>query len=299
MKVYKCDQSGFVKKWYRFMGAAGSAMPTKCVAKNHCGTHAPGWLSGSHPTQAQGTVTRKVCFNWSNKCCNWNINIRVRNCGGFYVYELSKTPHCHLRYCGNAGPECQKYTVLKDADRASGHVMKVSKCDQSGFVKKWYRFTGAAGSAMPTKRRRTYELHNKMKLYLIAGLLAVLMVSGLSMRMDATLEDDILALLKRRHNDVSGGLVAVLVVSDLSVDATLGLLAVLVVSGLSMRMDATLEDDILALLKRRHNDVSGGFASMKTELVKVVICTGPEMIPGSEMIPGPEMIPKVSRLAPK
>ena len=103
MKVSKCDQSGFVKKWYRFTGAAGSAMPTKCVAKNHCGTHAPGWLSGSHPTQAQGTVTRKVCFNWSNKCCNWNINIRVRNCGGFYVYELSKTPHCHLRYCGNAG----------------------------------------------------------------------------------------------------------------------------------------------------------------------------------------------------
>ncbi|KAK3749936.1 hypothetical protein QZH41_017386 [Actinostola sp. cb2023] len=154
----KCDQSGFVKKWYRFMGAAGSAMPTKCVAKNHCGTHAPGWLSGSHPTQAQGMVTRKVCYHWNNNCCLWSNNIRVRNCGKFYVYELSRTPHCHLRYCGNGEPvkppvpqECQKYTVFKDADRASGNAMKVLKCDQSGFVKKWYRFMGAAGSAMPTK----------------------------------------------------------------------------------------------------------------------------------------------------
>jgi len=100
----KCDQSGFVKKWYRITGAAGTAMPTKCVAMNHCGTHAPGWLSGSHPTQAQGMVTRKVCYHWNNKCCLWSNNIRVRNCGGFYVYELSRTPHCHLRYCGNGGP---------------------------------------------------------------------------------------------------------------------------------------------------------------------------------------------------
>ncbi|KAK3731079.1 hypothetical protein QZH41_007969 [Actinostola sp. cb2023] len=97
-------RSGFrYKKWYRFTGTAGSAMPTKCVPGRHCGTHAPGWLSGSHPTQAEGMVTRKVCFTWGNNCCRWNNSIRVRNCGEFYVYELGKTPLCNLRYCGNGG----------------------------------------------------------------------------------------------------------------------------------------------------------------------------------------------------
>ena len=102
--VLRCDQRDLTKGWYRFSGQAGSAMPTKCVAKNYCGTHAPGWMQGSHPTQAQGAVTRKVCYHWNNNCCNWSNNIRVRNCGGFYVYELDKTPVCHLRYCGNAAP---------------------------------------------------------------------------------------------------------------------------------------------------------------------------------------------------
>ncbi|KAK3736078.1 hypothetical protein QZH41_006891 [Actinostola sp. cb2023] len=97
-------RSGFrYKKWYRFTGAAGSAMSTKCVPGRHCGSHAPGWLSGSHPTQAEGMVTRKVCFTWGNNCCRWNNSIRVRNCGEFYVYELGKTPLCNLRYCGNGG----------------------------------------------------------------------------------------------------------------------------------------------------------------------------------------------------
>ncbi|KAK3734386.1 hypothetical protein QZH41_006205 [Actinostola sp. cb2023] len=67
------------------------------------------------------------------------------------------------------------------------------------------------------RRRRTYELYNKMKLYMIAGLLAVLVVSGLSM--DAIPGHEIRAILKlanrvsREHgipallklpNDVSG-----------------------------------------------------------------------------------------------
>ena len=76
-------------------------MPDQCVPAYHCGTHAPGWLNGAHPAVAEGAVQRKVCFHWTSNCCLWSINIRVRNCGGFYVYELSDTPACHLRYCGD------------------------------------------------------------------------------------------------------------------------------------------------------------------------------------------------------
>ena len=100
--VVKCDSS-MVTKWYRFSDTAGRAMPETCVATWRCGTHAPGWLNGKHPTVAQGIVTRQVCYHWNNNCCNWNNNIRIRNCGGFYVYELRKPPGCSMRYCGASG----------------------------------------------------------------------------------------------------------------------------------------------------------------------------------------------------
>ena len=99
---YRCDRYDLVPGWYRFQGAAGDRMADKCVPINRCGTHAPGWLSGAHPTVAEGAVTRKVCYHWNYNCCLWSNNITVKNCGAFFVYELQKTSYCYLRYCGNA-----------------------------------------------------------------------------------------------------------------------------------------------------------------------------------------------------
>ena len=96
-----CDRNFITKKaWYRFANESGNQMATTCVPMNKCYTHAPGWLNGSHPEGHEGIVTRRVCFHWSNKCCNWETNIRLRNCGPFYSYELTSTPTCQLRYCG-------------------------------------------------------------------------------------------------------------------------------------------------------------------------------------------------------
>jgi len=100
----KCDQKDLATpKWYRFTGAAGTQMPTSCVPQHYCGTHAPGWLSGSHPTRLGQIVKGKVCFHWSKSCCNWHASIQIKRCNGFYVYKLTRTPACWLRYCGNAG----------------------------------------------------------------------------------------------------------------------------------------------------------------------------------------------------
>ena len=103
-KSYKgaatCDRS-LSRGWYRFQGLAGKQMPDSCVPTQRCGTHAPGWLRGSHPTVAEGAVKRKVCFHWTSGCCQLSTNIRVRNCGGFYVYKLYPPPACSLRYCGD------------------------------------------------------------------------------------------------------------------------------------------------------------------------------------------------------
>ena len=46
--------------WFRFLGDAGSKMSSSCVPKHRCGAHASGWLNGTHPTKADGIVTRQV-----------------------------------------------------------------------------------------------------------------------------------------------------------------------------------------------------------------------------------------------
>ena len=96
--AHKCDKNQ-AAGWYRFNSTAGSKMPTNCIRKNRCNTHASGWLNGTHPTPQEGIVNRTVCFNWNSKCCNWQTSIRVRNCGLFFVYYLTKPITCHLRYC--------------------------------------------------------------------------------------------------------------------------------------------------------------------------------------------------------
>ena len=97
----RCD-TNLVTGWYRFQGAAGDRIPVKCVLMYRCGTNHPGWLDGTHPTVAEGVVTRKVCYPQGD-CCRWSNNINVKNCSSYYVYELQRPPHCYLSYCGNAG----------------------------------------------------------------------------------------------------------------------------------------------------------------------------------------------------
>ena len=90
-----CDNT-IAPGWFRFEGAAGKMMPTSCPP-NKCG-----WLNGEHPTVADGQVTREVCFHHGSDCCHRSTDIKVRNCGSYYVYYLSGTPlaRCDLRYCG-------------------------------------------------------------------------------------------------------------------------------------------------------------------------------------------------------
>lgn len=103
VRKHLCDRDLLIPGWYRFQGAAGNRMPDECVLTNRCGTYAPGWLFGAHPTVAEGVVTRQVCYSSDYSCCRWSNNIKVKNCSSYYLYELQKPPRCDLRYCGNAG----------------------------------------------------------------------------------------------------------------------------------------------------------------------------------------------------
>ncbi|XP_034148316.1 oncoprotein-induced transcript 3 protein [Esox lucius] len=104
-------------EWYRFTGMAGDAMPTFCIAENHCGTHAPIWLNGSHPEPQDGIITLPVCASFNDNCCQWNASADVKACtGGFYVYRLPRPSVCFHVYCGHfydicdevecRGPQC-------------------------------------------------------------------------------------------------------------------------------------------------------------------------------------------------
>ena len=94
-----CDSS-IVKKWYRFkLPGANITMLESCIPKNRCGTEAVGWLRTKHPSVADGIVNGDVCFHWGINCCTWRNSIRIRNCDGYFVYELQPTSKCHLRYC--------------------------------------------------------------------------------------------------------------------------------------------------------------------------------------------------------
>lgn len=146
-----CDRA-LPTGWYRFGGQAGQQMPESCVDLRHCGTIAPGWLNGTHPLVGDGAVERKVCFHApSGNCCKLSTDVLVRNCGGFYVYKLKKTPQCDLRYCGNGSyseQECSTYKLLNESNRAETYnpTSFMHLCDRT--LSGWYRFSGEAGFKM-------------------------------------------------------------------------------------------------------------------------------------------------------
>ena len=84
--------------WYRFEIASGNQLPTTRPKLNHCGTYAPIWMNGSHPTVSDGVVSRTACAS-PRLACQYFYRIKVLNCSGFYVYQLKPPDHCYLAYC--------------------------------------------------------------------------------------------------------------------------------------------------------------------------------------------------------
>nr|XP_022297908.1 uncharacterized protein LOC111107161 [Crassostrea virginica] len=102
-----CD-SGLEEKWYRPVKQNHDVrMPTTCVPQNRCGTRSPIWLNGNEPTIDDKTTNMKACVNTgiTETCsCNKQIDIQIRNCSSFFVYNLTATSSCPERYCfGDTG----------------------------------------------------------------------------------------------------------------------------------------------------------------------------------------------------
>ena len=111
---YRCDMPLF--GWYRFTNAAGKQMLDSCPVEssgslNSCGSYYKGWLKGQVlPSQQVGIVNRTVCFSTADKCeCSYTREIKIINCGSFYVYYLDAVPNCNARYCGKEGKLITEY----------------------------------------------------------------------------------------------------------------------------------------------------------------------------------------------
>lgn len=95
-----CDSSVFSSSttWVRFTAPGGTQVATTPPSANQCGTQATGWFNGTMPSSGS-TVNGTACYVWGSNTCNWNNNIRVTNCGSFYVFGLILPPICNARYC--------------------------------------------------------------------------------------------------------------------------------------------------------------------------------------------------------
>ena len=93
-----CD-SQLSEGWYRFVGDAGTKMPTTRVPAYRCDTDFSGWLDGAHPTVEDSEIRRIVCFSDRSTGCKYSKGIFVKNCGSYFIYRL-QTPPCPSRYCG-------------------------------------------------------------------------------------------------------------------------------------------------------------------------------------------------------
>ena len=104
-----CDKEGtswqnsdwYGPGWYRFTDSAGSKMPESPAPIYYCGTEAPGWVKGGHPTGANETRDSSICFHWRDNECAYSVPIQIKNCGEYHIYNLPNAPNCNLRYCGS------------------------------------------------------------------------------------------------------------------------------------------------------------------------------------------------------
>ena len=103
-----CDK-GLIRDngWYRFSSKAGGEIPTKKPENRHCGTFLPIYINGSNPSVEEGIVNRTACAATSFHPCYKPFTIKVRNCSGFYIYQLRKQIECKYAYCaGSKLPNC-------------------------------------------------------------------------------------------------------------------------------------------------------------------------------------------------
>ncbi|XP_055521183.1 uncharacterized protein LOC129715335 isoform X2 [Leucoraja erinacea] len=141
--------------WYRFNSSGGWKIPETVVPENHCSGERPGWLDGPHPSVGDGEVTRTVCFIVGSNICYRNQEIRVKNCTGYFVYQLWPSPYTYAVYCTDSalGDPCVTHTVLdqpwRSTDCSNTECSDGTWMGDRNLTVGWYRFNSSGGWKIP------------------------------------------------------------------------------------------------------------------------------------------------------
>ena len=79
-------------------------------------------ISGTHPGPGNEVVQKNVCVKENNKDCNRQYEIRIRNCLGYYTYNLPwSRAATNVGYCFKPGKLISKCFVepTKDSNMQS------------------------------------------------------------------------------------------------------------------------------------------------------------------------------------
>ena len=110
---------------YCFQSISYSRMVDNCIPVRKCSSDLTGWLNGEHPTFEDSIVRREDCFDGLLNCCYWTVQIRVRECQGYYVYELNPSPTERFsRYCARARTLSSALSTRQDSINGQHALVK-------------------------------------------------------------------------------------------------------------------------------------------------------------------------------
>ncbi|XP_059816489.1 uncharacterized protein LOC132388155 isoform X2 [Hypanus sabinus] len=163
------DDGNLEVGWYRFNSSGGRKIPETVVHGHRCSGENPGWLNGSHPSVGEQEVHRSVCFSSGENTCSWSLEIKVKNCPGYFVYWLKPTPANHTVYCTAAdsapGDLCVTHTILDQPWRST--ICNNTECTSGEWMGDgnltvgWYRFNSSSGQKIPEMTVRGHRCSGK------------------------------------------------------------------------------------------------------------------------------------------
>lgn len=86
--------------WYRIMPPAGTKLYNQTISEGaSCNSEGTGYYLGEYPEIKGATLENgKVCFGLFGDSCSQQQQIKIKNCGSYFLYYLKNLP-CNYRYC--------------------------------------------------------------------------------------------------------------------------------------------------------------------------------------------------------
>lgn len=87
-------------------------------------------VAGTHPAVGETTSATACASSFDGGCCSRSYNMKVKNCGDYYVYNLTHTDGCYQAYCfGKNSFVPRKYCRI-NISKSTGGILHKSRSSQ-------------------------------------------------------------------------------------------------------------------------------------------------------------------------